>query len=177
MRKTYTKIIDNKQVIKPANKITIHKDGMVTYNPTDEMILADGWEEYVIPEPTDIEKFIQAQQSLRHEIKRYDTSDAVNEFYVSDIPVWLDKNTRAGLLLRFQAEKAQGIEDTTLWYNSMQFPLKVENAIAMLYAIELYASACYDNTQRHLAEVEKLETFESVENYDYTIGYPDKLYF
>lgn len=37
-------------VIKPANRIVIKKDRMYTYNPTEEMILADGWVEY-IPEP------------------------------------------------------------------------------------------------------------------------------
>ena len=39
--------------IKYANQIVIIKDGMRTMNPTEEMILADGWEVYepVIPEP------------------------------------------------------------------------------------------------------------------------------
>ena len=37
-------------VIKPANRIVIKKDGMQIFNPSEEMILADGWVEY-IPEP------------------------------------------------------------------------------------------------------------------------------
>lgn len=36
-------------VIKDANRIVISKDGMYTYNPTEEMILADGWVEYIPP--------------------------------------------------------------------------------------------------------------------------------
>lgn len=47
----------------------------------------------------------------------------------------------------------------------------------MLYAIEIYASACYDNTQYHLSEVSKLETIEEIDAYDYTSGYPEKLQF
>ena len=47
----------------------------------------------------------------------------------------------------------------------------------MLYAIENYASACYDNTQKHIAEIEKLEIKEDIENYDFTVGYPEKLNF
>lgn len=35
--------------IKTRNQIVIRKDGMNTYNPTEEMILADGWVEYVPP--------------------------------------------------------------------------------------------------------------------------------
>ena len=41
--KLYEKIIDGKQHCKPANKIVIVKDGMQTFNPTEEMLLEDGW--------------------------------------------------------------------------------------------------------------------------------------
>lgn len=37
--------------IKYANRIVINKDGFNIYNPTEEHILADGWVEYVAPEP------------------------------------------------------------------------------------------------------------------------------
>ena len=33
------------------NQIVIIKDGMQIINPTEEQILADGWVEYVAPEP------------------------------------------------------------------------------------------------------------------------------
>ena len=42
--KLYEKIIDGKQHCKPANKIVIIKDGMQTFNPTEEMLLEDGWQ-------------------------------------------------------------------------------------------------------------------------------------
>jgi hypothetical protein len=195
--------IKNNQV-KARQDIVIVKDGMRTINPTEEMILAYGWVEYVpstieveaeqkeeelnyapldntvvyqVPEVSDKAAFVRARHKLRNKIKSYDSSLEVNLFYVGDKEVWLDKATRAGLLLRFQAEKAQGIEDTILWYNGQQFHLKVDQAIQMLYAIELYASACYDNTQRHLAAINKLKSIEEVEAYDYTLGYPSKLSF
>lgn len=37
--------------IKYANYIVVNKDGMQTINPTEEQILADGWVEYIPPEP------------------------------------------------------------------------------------------------------------------------------
>ena len=70
-----------------------------------------------------------------------------------------------------------GKTDTVLWYNGMQFPLFLEQAIQILYAIEVYASACYDNTQKHLTAVNILETIEDIENYNHRIGYPEKLEF
>ena len=147
------------------------------YNPTEAMILADGWIEYVEPQPTEEQLLAEALMNKQREISDYDQSPAVNEFYVGDIPMWLDKATRAGLLLRFNAEKAQGLITTTLWSDGRQYPLNVDEAIAMLFAIELYASACYDNTQRHLAAVNALTTVEEIEQYDYTEGYPSKLRF
>ena len=188
--KQYIKIIDGTSVIKSRNQIVIRgtktvktsngEDKEVTtqiINPAEETLFADGWSEYITPEPTAEELLQAARQRKVREIERYDSSSEVNQFFVSEIPVWLDKATRAGLLLRFQAEKAQGLVSTALWYNGVQFPLSVDNAIAMLYAIELYASACYDNTQRHLAAVNALTTIEEIEQYDYRSGYPDKLNF
>lgn len=70
-----------------------------------------------------------------------------------------------------------GKTETALWYNNMQFPLELSLAMQMLYAIEIYASECYDNTQLHLANVDRIETLDAVLEYDYTVGYPEKLRF
>lgn len=118
-----------------------------------------------------------AKEKKLAEVVAYDASTNVNSFTVSGIDVWLDKDTRAGLKLRFEAENAMGKTDTVLWYNGMQFPLLLTQAMQMLYAIEVYASACYDNTQRHIANVKGLSTVSEVDAYDYTIGYPEKLAF
>lgn len=47
----------------------------------------------------------------------------------------------------------------------------------MLNAVELYASECYDNTQRHIANVKKIDNINELKQYDYTSGYPEKLKF
>lgn len=44
--KQYTKQIDGKTVIKPRNMIVVVKGGKQIINPTEEQILADGWEVY-----------------------------------------------------------------------------------------------------------------------------------
>ena len=80
-------------------------------------------------------------------------------------------------MLRFNAELAMKHETTTLWYGNVSIPLQLNTAVQMLYALEVYASACYDNTQAHYAAVDALETIEEVENYDYRTGYPEKLQF
>jgi hypothetical protein len=89
----------------------------------------------------------------------------------------LDKNTRAGLKLRFETELAMKYENTTLWYGNVNFTLPLNSAMSMLYALEVYASKCYDNTQLHLANLDALDSLEAVLEYNYQVGYPDKLRF
>lgn len=164
-------------VIRQARKIVIKKDGFVTTNPTEEMILADGWVEYVKTAPTSEQLLNRAKRDKKTEIEEYDKSEEVNLFYIGEAPMWLDKETRTGLKLRFEAEIAIGKTDTALWADGVQYPLPLETAVQMLYALEVYASACYDNTQAHLAAIEALTTPEEVEAYDHTSGYPEKLKF
>jgi hypothetical protein len=177
MKKLYTKNIDGKTIIKPRNKIIVETNGMQTINPSEEMILSDGWAEYILPSLSQEELLINAKTLKKKEVESHDSSRRVNEFFVSDIPIWLDKATRAGLMLRFQAELAMGNTNTTLWYEGQEFLLTLESAIQMLYAIEVYASMCYGNTQKHYANIDALTSVEDVQSYDYNIGYPNKLRF
>lgn len=171
----YTKTINGKVEIKTRQQIVVRRDGMQIINPSEELILADGWEVY---EPPVVEPTLESTKRDKvSDIEAYDTSDDVNIFYVGGKGIWADKATRAGLMLRFNAELAIGKTETALWYEGEKFPLSVSDAIQMLYAVEAYASACYDNTQMHLAAVASLETIEDVQSYDYRIGYPDKLHF
>ncbi len=171
------KIFQKENQIKSLNRIVIIKDGMQTINPTEEMVIADGWVEFKAPEPTAEELLVRAKKDKIREIEDYDASSRVNEFYVQGASIWLDKATRAGLKLRFEAEMQSGKTETSLWYNGIQYPLAVESAVQMLLAIELYASECYDNTQRHISTVGTLETVDDLAAYDYTVGYPEKLNF
>lgn len=171
--------------IKTRQEIVVVKNGMRAINPTEEMLLADGWVEYVAtPETIELSEekkakaaLVRARHKLRNSIISYDSSEDVNTFYMHGQRMWLDKATRAGLMLRFQAEQAMGNEYTTLWYGVNQYELPLLGAFQMLYALEVYASQCYDNTQRHLATVNGLQMIEEVESYDYRTGYPTKLEF
>jgi hypothetical protein len=177
--KKYTKTINGKQVIKPANKIVINKDGMNIFNPKEEMILADGWIEHIsMPyEPTEEEILNREKEYKIEEILRHDSSYEVNCFYIEGHEIWLDKATRVGLKLRFDAEIACGRTNTILWYEGVSFNLELANAVQMLNAIEIYASACYDNTQMHIANVKVMENIEEIKKYDYRVGYTEKLNF
>ena len=164
-------------LIKSRNQIILIIDDHQIINPTHEMLINNGWKPYTQTQPTEEQIFEDNKQKYIQIIFNYDSSDSVNKFFIGDLPMWLDKSTRAGLLLRFQAEKSKGWTMTTLWYNNMQFPLNIDMAIEMLYTIEIYASACYDKTQRHLSEIKRLTTLQEIESYNYKEGYPEILYF
>lgn len=111
------------------------------------------------------------------EIAVYDQSSNVNSFSIQGMSLWLDRNTRAALMRRFEAEKASGVSETTLWYGTGAIKMPVDTAITILNTIEIYACKCYDVTASHKANVNALTTIGEVNDYDYTTGYPDKLEF
>ena len=104
-----------------------------------------------------------------NEIAVYDGSDAVNSFTLGGKRMWLDKDTRVGLV--------NSITTTVLWYDTVKYVITIPLALQMLAALELYALECYNVTQEHLAVVMGLATKEEVGAYDYTSGYPEKLVF
>lgn len=105
----------------------------------------------------------------------YDNSAEVNSFYLNDKRVWLDKATRVGLFNIFNLEKSNGIDVTTIWFNTMSIKINIDKALTLLTAVEIYAKKCFDNTQKHYIEIKQLESIEDCLQYDITTGYPDIL--
>ena len=105
----------------------------------------------------------------------YDNSAEVNSFYLNDKRVWLDKATRVGLFNILNLEKSNGIDVTTLWFNTISVKINVDKALTLLTAVEIYAKKCFDNTQKHYIEIKQLESIEDCLQYDITTGYPDIL--
>lgn len=108
------------------------------------------------------------------EINSYDKSDAVNSFTLAGKRIWLDKDTRVGMVNSIGIEKEAGRVQTSLWYNAEKYVIPVDDALAMLNSLELYALDCYNVTQSHIAAVKGLMTAKEVENYNYKTGYPEQ---
>ncbi|MEG0468218.1 MAG: DUF4376 domain-containing protein, partial [Mucinivorans sp.] len=111
------------------------------------------------------------------EIEAYDTSPAVNSFTLAGVEMWLDKDTRVGLMNSIGIEKSAGRTLTNLWFRTTKYTLPVDLVVKILNEIELYALASYNVTHLHIAAVEKLTSRDEVEKYDYTNLYPTKLMF
>ena len=184
--KQYSKVINRRRAIKTLKEIVIRKDGRVTYNPTEEMVLADGWVEYVAPEPKPIpeEVLIKRAKSRKvDEINNYDSSKEVNICYIKTaldtIPYWANKTERSSLKSAIQDCIAMGRETYRLDLREVGVSVDIncEKLLSMLSALEVYAIDCYNKTTDHIYAINNLTTVEEIEAYDYRVGYPEKLTF
>ena len=116
-----------------------------------------------------------AQKMVLEQIDKYDTSPSVNGFMLNGQRVWLNKDTRVGLMNSTQIAKAMGKTTTTLWFGGMQIKVNCDKAIGLLSALEMYALECFNVTAAHKKAVAELNTVEEVLGYDYTKGYPEQL--
>lgn len=116
-----------------------------------------------------------AQKMVQEQIDKYDTSPSVNGFMLNGLRVWLNKDTRVGLMNSTQIAKAMGKTTTTLWFGGMQIEVDCDKAIGLLSALEMYALECFNVTAAHKKAVAELNTVEEVLGYDYTKGYPEQL--
>ena len=110
-------------------------------------------------------------------IEDYDSSENVNIFYVNNVPVWFNKETRTALNNSISIEKEVGKDTTTLWINNTPYIISIDIAKQMLSDIELYTIACYNNTRQNIAEAQTITLKSEVANFDITKGYPEKLNF
>lgn len=116
-----------------------------------------------------------AQKLMQERITTYDSSPSVNGFLLNGLRVWLNKDTRVGLMNSTNIVKAMGQTTTTLWFGGMKMEVDCDKAITLLSALEMYALECFNTTAKHKAAVEKMQTVEEVLGYDYTQGYPEQL--
>lgn len=111
------------------------------------------------------------------EIQEFDKSEDVNSLVLGGNVMWFDKSTRVGLFNSITIEKQMGKTDTVLWYDATKYIIPISDALSMLNEIEMYALNCYNVTQSHIAAVRSLQTIKEVENYNFKVGYPEKLNF
>lgn len=143
--------------------------------PTEQQLIE--WGFTLIPEhqPTQEELLEDARQNKLAELDAYDSSDSVNSFTLNGVPMWLDYQTRQQLRTSIEAYQAQGIENVTKWFGGVQFTFPTATWLYMLNLIEVYASEALNVTESHRAVINHLNILENIEDYDFTVGYPQKV--
>lgn len=124
--------------------------------------------------PVDIET-VRNQKLL--EIIAYDKSSEVNSFMLNGYSAWVDRETRVSLMTTTKIKQEMGEEQTTIWFDNYSFTMPCSLVIQMLSQLEMYAYDCFNQTAKHKAIVSELQDIETIQNYDYKVGYPEKLNF
>ena len=123
----------------------------------------------------------QAKEEKISQIEGYNESDAVNGFSVVKDGVtvtdWLTPEKRSNYRNSIDAAKLVGLETLSLYVGGMPVTLPTQTAELMLAQIQLYADQCFIVTETHKANVNALESIETVDAYVYETGYPEKLTF
>lgn len=117
------------------------------------------------------------REKLLAEIRRYDKSEAVEDFTIQSVHLWLNSDMRAKVRENLETAQQKGEGDVILRYGGLAFPMSVQMGWQLYYAVLDYARATWDVTEIHLATAAKLTTVEEILAYDYTEGYPAKLVF
>lgn len=183
----YEKEIDGKIVRKRLEKIIIEKDGMTTYNPTEEMILADGWTLYNpatnTSGETEQEKLNRTKELVIRHINDFDSSEQVNICQINckfgRFDYWADKHERDSLknAVRDCIDIGRNTYRLDLREFNISLTIPCDKLLKMLSELEVYAIDCYNKTTDHIFAINNLDNIEEIEAYDYSEGYPDPLTF
>lgn len=111
------------------------------------------------------------------EIVEFDSSSAINEFFLNGVSMWLDNATRDKLAKRLDVDAKSGLSVTKVFYEGVVYTLPIQAVEGMLLQLEQYARDCFDKTNEHISAIQALNDVDAVANYDYTKGYPTKLEF
>lgn len=103
----------------------------------------------------------------------YDASEAVNCFYIGNQAMWLSPAIRTQYKDSLSDAKEAGVSIVEFAGTNMP----TDNAIAALTAINVYALQCQQNTAHHKEAIAELNTINDVLNYDFMVGYPEKISF
>ena len=111
------------------------------------------------------------------QISEYDTSNAVNSFYLQGKHMWLPLEQRKNMRQSLIALKAEGIETITYWDGIVPITMPVAQFEAIMDAVEVYALQCFNTTAQHKANVMTMSDMAEMLAYNHTDGYPSPLEF
>lgn len=171
---TYEDFIKNKWILLSDEQIQFHEE-----NPYASVKEVLAMELTPRPEPVVYERTLEdAKQEMISQIDSYDYSEEINSFSINgEINTWFTPEQRANYKNSIDSAKILGIDILQFFVENQILDISVEQAEEMLAMIQMYADTCYIVTKNHKLNVETLETIEEVDDYDYKVGYPDKLNF
>ena len=169
---TYEDFLNGKWVLLSDGQVEFHEE-----NPNASIREVLDMQLTPVPQRT----LEQAKAEKIAEIENYDNSNSVNSFDIvmgeNVISAWITPDQRSNYKNSLDSAELLGLEEVHPVFNGMQLILPVSTAKMALAQIQIYADRCYIVTETHKSIVQTLNTIEEVDNYDYTLNYPEKLTF
>lgn len=176
-------VIKRQKTIK-NRKGDVKNTQVTVYNPSEKLILEDGWEIYTPNYGLSSEELLlQAKNDKIYEVKLFDASFDVNDCIINhngqELHYWASKTDRDALKSAVQDCINIGRTKYRLDLRELNTSLNIqcEVLLHMLTQLEIYAIDCYNKTTDHIYNINNLNTLEEIDNYDYSVGYPEKLIF
>lgn len=178
----YTKSINGIIYKKQLHEIILHVGCKQIINPTKEMVLADGWVEYVDSVdsmPSERVLLERARRKKLDELYAYDESKEVNDCIIvyqgQELHYWANKTERDALKGALRDCMAMGRTDYRLDLRELGVSLSIpcEKLLQMLSVLEVYAIDCYNKTTDHEFAIKACATEAEVDAYEFRgVGYP-----
>lgn len=165
---TWEDYVDNKWVL-------LNDEQKAFYEANSNVSVKEVWDMELTP--PHVRTLGEAKREKIREIENYDSSEAVNSFTISNQTMWLTVSERQQLATQINSNEAIGRDTMTRWFNGHEFTYPITSWKQMLVALEVYAGDALNVTESHKATVNALNNIESVDNFDITTGYPEKLSF
>lgn len=168
---TYADFLDNKWVLLSEEQVNFHNE-----HPEASVREVFNME---INKPVE---HVRTAEDAKHEKLRdidiYDNSEAVNSFTINEtITAWFTPQERSNYKNSVESAKLLGVKELSLFVNDSLITIPTEKAELVLASIQLYADACYIATQQHKSIINNMTEIEDIDNYDFTVGYPERINF
>ena len=168
---TYEDFLDNKWVLLSQDRINFHES-----NP--DACIKEVFEMKLNERDEHVRDINDAKSEKIRDIDIYDNSESVNSFTINnEITAWFTPSERVNYKNSIESAKLLEVKELSLFINGTLMTIPTEVAERLLATIQLYADTCYITTQQHKNIVEAMTEIEDVDNYDYTVGYPERLNF
>lgn len=151
-------------IFRDSKKFLQCEDGRTIFNASPEQWEAEGWKEYVPePEPVYEKTFEEKQLDLIEDARSFGTS-------LTDIPYSREERTfyrqLAKDLLEEGLTEAQIFNENDTYYN-------LEAVVKYFRDLNIFEYECRSILQDHILAIKEIKSGEELDNYDYTLGYPE----
>ena len=106
-------------------------------------------------------------------IEEYAKTSAVKTYNINGVAGWEDSDARTSISKAATDKENAGRTEYTLYHGGVGFVVTPARVREILSAVEVYASDCYDTTEHHKAAIKDMTDIQEVEDYDFTLDYPE----